>query len=129
MRIHWFSIEETWIPFTQGCFLPRLVEIGPMVLEKRIFTFHQCIFAISWLSPLGKLWGPSLEETQIPITQGCFMPSLVEIGKYLNHFKIWVLLVWLKLKSKIPKPFQNLNINCYNSTKRKLTIMKKYSII
>ena len=28
--------EETWIPFTQGCFLSRLFEIGSVVLEKRI---------------------------------------------------------------------------------------------
>ena len=31
------SFEETWTPFTQGCFVPSLVEIGPVVLEKRIF--------------------------------------------------------------------------------------------
>ena len=30
------SFEQTWIPFTQGCFVPSLVEIGPVVLEKRI---------------------------------------------------------------------------------------------
>ena len=41
------SFEQTWIPFTQGCFVPRLVEIGPVVLEKKIFKFHQCIFTIS----------------------------------------------------------------------------------
>ena len=29
-----FSFEETWIPFIQGCFVPSLVEIGPVVLEK-----------------------------------------------------------------------------------------------
>ena len=46
------SFKQTWIPFTQGCFVPRLVEIGPVVLEK-IFRFLQCIFAISYLSPLG----------------------------------------------------------------------------
>ena len=28
--------ELTWIPFTQGCFVPSLVEIGPVVLEKRM---------------------------------------------------------------------------------------------
>ena len=30
-----------------GCFMPSLVEISPVVLEKRIFKFCQCIFAIS----------------------------------------------------------------------------------
>ena len=31
------SFEQTWIPFTQGCFVPSLVEIGSVVLEKKIF--------------------------------------------------------------------------------------------
>ena len=39
------SFEQTWIPFTQGCFVPNLVEIGPVVLEKKIFKFRQSIFA------------------------------------------------------------------------------------
>ena len=38
---------QTWIPFTQGCFMLSLIEIGPGVLEKKIFKFCQCIFAIS----------------------------------------------------------------------------------
>ena len=29
------SFEQTWIPFTYGCFVPSLVEIGPVVLEKK----------------------------------------------------------------------------------------------
>ena len=44
------------------------------------FKFRQCIFAISKLSPLGKGWGPSFEQTWIPFTPGCFVPILVEIG-------------------------------------------------
>ena len=31
------SFEQTWIPFTQGCFVPSLVEIGSVVLQKKIF--------------------------------------------------------------------------------------------
>ena len=37
MRIKWFFFEQTWIPFTQGCFEPSMVEIGPVILEKKIF--------------------------------------------------------------------------------------------
>ena len=33
------SFEQTLIPFTQGCFVPSLVKIGPMVLEKKISKF------------------------------------------------------------------------------------------
>ena len=32
----WPSFEQTWIPITQGCFVPTLVENGPVVLEKKI---------------------------------------------------------------------------------------------
>ena len=42
------SFEQTWIPFTKGCFVPSLVEIGSVVLEKKIFNFFQWIFAISY---------------------------------------------------------------------------------
>ena len=34
------------------------VKIGWMVLEKKMFEFHQCIFAILYLSPLKKGRGP-----------------------------------------------------------------------
>ena len=30
---HGPSFEQIWIPYTQGCFVPSLVEIGQMVLE------------------------------------------------------------------------------------------------
>ena len=74
------SFEQTWIPITQGCFVPSLDEIGPVVLENTIFKVRQCLFAISLLFSLGKGRGPSFEKTWIPITQRCFVPSLVEIG-------------------------------------------------
>ena len=34
---HGPSFEQTWAPFTQKCFEPSLVEISPLVLEKKIF--------------------------------------------------------------------------------------------
>ena len=43
----WASFEQTLVLITQGCFVPSLVEIGLVVLEKRIFKFRQGIFAIS----------------------------------------------------------------------------------
>ena len=30
------SLAQTWIPFTEGCFVPSSVEIGTLVLEKKI---------------------------------------------------------------------------------------------
>ena len=89
----WF--EQTWILVTQGCFKPSLVEIGPAVLEKKIFKSWQCNFPILRLSPLEKGRGPSFEQTWIPSTQGCFVPSLVKIGP-----------VVLEKKSKIGKVYR-----------------------
>ena len=34
-------------PLHQKYFVSSLVEIGPVVLEKKIFKFRQCIFTIS----------------------------------------------------------------------------------
>ena len=41
------------IPFTHGCFVPSLIEIGPVVLEEEIFKCHQ-LFSISYYLPLKK---------------------------------------------------------------------------
>ena len=30
------SFEQTWIPFTQGCFVSSLVKIGSVVLKKKM---------------------------------------------------------------------------------------------
>ena len=43
--------------------MPNLIEIGPVVLEKKNYKVGQCIFAISLLSPLGKGRGPSFQQT------------------------------------------------------------------
>ena len=48
------SYEQNCIPFTHRCFEPNFVEIGSVFLEEKIFKFRQCIFTISWLSPLGE---------------------------------------------------------------------------
>ena len=55
-------------PYTQGCFVPSLVENGSVVLEKKIFKSCQLIFIIFQLSPLWDGRGPSFEHTWIPFT-------------------------------------------------------------
>ena len=47
--------------------------------EDFFFIFCQYVLAISCLSLLEKGHDPSFEQNGIPITQGCFVPSLVEI--------------------------------------------------
>ena len=48
--------EQIITSFTQGYFVPSLVEIDPVVLEKKIFNF---VNAFSLLSP----FSPSFEQT------------------------------------------------------------------
>ena len=54
--------------------MPSLVEIGPVVLEEKIF-----IIFINYL-PLEKGVVLHLYKLKSPFTQGCFVPSFVEIG-------------------------------------------------
>ena len=58
---------------------PSLIEIGLVVLGKKIFNFVN-VFLFS--SPLGKGqgWGPSFEQAWIPFIQGCCVPTLVKNG-------------------------------------------------
>ena len=49
--------------------MPSLVEIGLVVLKKKLFKVGHCIFSISLLTPLRKECGPSFEETWIPFTK------------------------------------------------------------
>ena len=55
------SFEQTWIPFTQGSFVPRLVEIGPVILEKNILKFlkvyfHYFIIISPWKRATHFIW-------------------------------------------------------------------------
>ena len=45
--------------------MPSLVEIGPVILKKKIFKFRQFVIAISFLSPLGKGLDPSFLYTNM----------------------------------------------------------------
>ena len=82
-------ICESLNPLTKGCFVPSLVEIGLVVLKKKIFKCCQCIFAISLSSSLEKGWGHSFEQAWVLITQECFVPSLVVIGPVILEKKIF----------------------------------------
>ena len=69
---------------TQGCFVPSLIEMGPVNLENFFLVeFHH----VAIISPLKRTHGPSFEQTWIPITQRCLVPSLVEIGPLLLEEK------------------------------------------
>ena len=62
-----FIGSSTWIPFTEGCFVPRLVEICPVVLEEKILKFRKCVFSLfhNYL-PLEKGGALHLNKPQSP---------------------------------------------------------------
>ena len=45
------SLWKTWIPFTKECIMPSLVEIGPVVLVKKIFLIFVNIFLLFSYDP------------------------------------------------------------------------------
>ena len=101
---HDHSFEQSWVPFNQGwlvsslvkmaigrycivCYCVNispwkrvwsiiwsLVEIGPVVVEKYIFKFHQCIFTILLLE--GATLHLNKHESPISFTHRSFQPSL-----------------------------------------------------
>ena len=90
------SIEQTWIVYNQGSFVPSLVEISPVVLEEEILKILLKNYLLIIFPWIGR--GPSFEQNWIPITQGCFVPSLIEIGP-----------VVLEKKKKMWKVYNNDN--------------------
>ena len=66
-----FSLYCNYLPLDLNPFNPRmlcakLVEMSPVVLEKKIFKFRQRIFTISLLSPLGKGRALHLNKLESP---------------------------------------------------------------
>ena len=66
-----------------------LIEIGSKVVEKKIFKTCQCIFSISYLSPLENGCSPLFKQTGTPFTYGSFVPSMVEIGFVVLEKKVF----------------------------------------
>ena len=65
--------------------MPSLVEIGPVVLEKKFFFLFLLIY-FHYYRPLEKGRAMHLNK----LTQGCFVPSLVEIGHVVLEKKIFL---------------------------------------
>ena len=79
-------LKKKWIPFTQGCFVPKLVEIGPVVLDNVFSLFRNYL---PWEKGM-TLNLNNFEQIWIFFIQECFVPSLVEIGPVvLEKFSIF----------------------------------------
>ena len=88
MRTEWFFIWKTLNPLHQRMYCGRSGWNWSSGSWEEDFLICQCIYAISLLSHLGKGQCPSFELTWTHLTQGCLMPSLVEIGPVVLEKKI-----------------------------------------
>ena len=92
------SFEQTWIPFPQGCFVPSLVEIRPVVLEKKMKDNGQILFRKAHLS-LRLSWAKKQEA------HGPYPPEKPNtFEKSYDYITTWI------RRGKIPlSPFKELN--------------------
>jgi hypothetical protein len=65
----WPLFVQFWIPFTQKCFVPRLIEIGLLILEKKIifFKFNEVLLLL--LSSLRKWPVLHLNNSEFPLAK------------------------------------------------------------
>ena len=84
------SFERNWIPLTQGCSVPSLVEIGPVVLENKSSMYFHCVAIISLWQRAWPNMGTNLNRLHLE----CCMSSTLEldsvIPKKLICEKIWM---------------------------------------
>ena len=114
MRIKWFFFEQIWIPFTQGCFVPSLIEIAPVVLERKIFKilsmyFHYFVINSPWkrvplrdeIHNLRNFYEPFMNIHDIFMTGSwlvhqdiswiLFMNIFIKCDSWTNDEYIWIL--------------------------------------
>ena len=120
MRIYWFFIWTNLIPFIQGCFVPKLVEIGlvvPSLLAKGddslLFSFREA-YRHPWLA---KMSGSGEEDFLISLMYFCYF-IIISPWKRVQPF-IWTNLNplypimlcakfgWKKLRGSGEKDFLN----------------------
>ena len=89
LRIEWSLFVKPRVPLTQGCFVPNLVEPGPIggkYFQISSMYFLYCIIIFPWKSVWNLIW---TNLNPGAITLGCFVPDLVEIGRVFLEKKIF----------------------------------------
>ena len=78
------SLEQISILFTQGCLVPRFVEISQVVLDRRFLIFvNTCIYFryFDIIAHWKKTWPFIWTNLNLLFNQGCYVLSLVKIGQ------------------------------------------------
>ena len=65
--------EQIWIPFTQRCIVPSLVEIGPVVLEKKMKT---------WKVYYNKLWQQTNFDLESSLEPSAKIADIINVTEY-----------------------------------------------
>ena len=81
---------KTWVSFIQGCFVPSLIKIGLLVMAEKIFKFHQSVLLFWYYLSLKNGISLHLNKLKMPLTQGCLVQSLFEIGPMVLQQKIFI---------------------------------------
>ena len=89
-------IEQTWLPFTKGCFVPSLVETGSVVPEKTFFLIWSMYFRFFIIISPWKKGGPFIWINLNPLHPGMlcakfFLNWHVALKKILNFFNVFSL--------------------------------------
>ena len=69
--------------------MPSLVEIGPVVLEKKIFKFRQCILAISYYLPLEKVGAFHLNKLESPSSKDALCQVWLKLAEWFWRRKVY----------------------------------------
>ena len=85
------SFEQTWISSTQAWFVPSLVEIGPVVQEKKILNIFNIILHFRYYLPLEKGAALHLNKFESPLPKDALCQVWFKFAKqfwrrFLNIF-------------------------------------------
>ena len=113
------SFVQTWLLFAQGCLVPSLVEIGPLVLELKKLNLVNVFSLFCYFLPLKKDGGPLFEKIKFPSPKNALCQVWLKLvlhmvldKKVLLNFRYFVIispsemagpLIWKKLESSSQK--------------------------
>ena len=80
IRIEWFFIWTNTNHLHPKMLCGKFGLNWPSSSEEEDFLISSIYFRYFKIIPLEKGWGPSFEQSWLPFTQGCIVPSLVEFG-------------------------------------------------
>ena len=89
------SFVQTWIPFTQGCFVSSLVKIGSVDLEKKKYFVHVFLLFRYYL-PLEKGRGLHLKKLESPSSKDALCQVWIKLAqwfwrRFLNFVNVFSL--------------------------------------